>query len=207
MVELCHSGPKLCWHRTRFGNIGRIMLIVSCRICRAPAKLSYWGWIRGSKCEKFAYCLWSLGHDRCTNIRDILYFCRQIYWPSRRLKMMSKFDISTFCWQRSTSKIWKAAHCSWSTSEIWKAAHCFEALNCNRQTKIFDTAQILKKCSQASFLIQGIPKCTKCAVWCYIFDMYFWLYISYVDLSMSYVPYSIAYMYDCEHSVYGIFVI
>ena len=41
-IWLCHSGPKLFWNLTKFGNIGPIMPIVSWWVFRLLTEVGYW---------------------------------------------------------------------------------------------------------------------------------------------------------------------
>ena len=48
----CHSELKLFWDRTKFGNIGTIMLIVSWRVFNVLTNMGYRGQIRDSKLKR-----------------------------------------------------------------------------------------------------------------------------------------------------------
>ena len=95
MIWLCYSEPKLYWHRTKFGNIGPIMPIVSWRVFKALDKVSYWGLIRGIKWKSLL------------NIKGINNGCPCICGDQRH----------TGLWFGGRpSEILKVAHCAWALS-------------------------------------------------------------------------------------------
>ena len=136
---MCHSEPKLCWRRAKFGNIGPIMPGVSWRVFKTLAKVSFCRLIRDRTCKKLP----NVHENAC----DISYPCKQIYWPSYRLKNYLNVTFPHF-----------ADTGSWSTSEILRVAYGFWALNRNRWTKNMWYLTYFNKSRLNSFLIQEIPK-------------------------------------------------
>ena len=88
---------KLCWNRTKFGNIGPIVPIVSWWVFRALAKVGYWGRIRDCKFKRLPNV-----YDHCavTAARtSVIFHIRTDKYTSliTDLKKMSKLCIFTFC--------------------------------------------------------------------------------------------------------------